>query len=348
MPHAQCPMLFDLQTFRPSDMRPLPVIVLLLMMISASLSGQEYTVMFYNTENLFDTVDDTLRDDNEFLPGGSRHWTYNRYRQKLNSIARVITAAGEWEPPVLVGLCEVENESVVKDLVRSPVLEKAGYGFVHRESPDPRGIDLALLYRHDIVRVSDVRSWIPLTDSGEVFDSRNLLYVKSSIGRDTLHLILCHWPSRRGGVLAAAELRERMAKLVRIKTDSLQASSVSTASIIVMGDFNATPSDEIISGLTAGNGLINLSTQCADNGEGSYKYQGVWELIDQIIITDSMNDTTGLIYADPLSFRVFKPPFLIVDDPDYPGTKPFSTYNGFRWSGGYSDHLPVMFMLKMQ
>ena len=298
--------------------------------------------MFYNTENLFDTVDDTVKDDDEFLPDGSRHWTYNRYHQKINSIARVITAAGEWEPPAFVGLCEVENENIVKDLVGSPVLEGAGYGFVHIESPDQRGIDLALLYRRDLMHLCDVRSWIPPIDSSKVFDSRNLLYVKTSIRTDTLHLILCHWPSRRGGALAAQDLRERMARLVRTKTDSLQASSGDTASIIVMGDFNATSSDKIISVLTEGNMLKNLSWECADNGEGSYRYQGVWEMIDQIFVTNSLTDTTRWLHADPLSFRVFNAPFLLVDDAEYPGKKPYSTYSGFRWSGGYSDHLPVL------
>jgi len=323
-------------------------ILVIFLAVMTRLEGQELTVMFYNTENLFDTADDTLKDDDEFLPGGSRHWTLNRYRQKLNSIARVIIAAGEWDPPAFVGLCEVENENVVKDLVRSPVLEGAGYGCVHMESPDPRGIDLALLYRRDIIRISDARSWIPPTDPGEVFDSRNLLYVKTSIGSDTVHLILCHWPSRRGGALAAQDLRDKMAELVRNKADSLQASSGDTASIIIMGDLNATSSDAIISRLTEGNRIKNLSAEHTDNGEGSYRYQGVWEIIDQIFVTSSMTDTIGHLYADPLSFRVFSAPFLLVDDPDYPGRKPFATYTGYRWTGGYSDHLPVLITISLR
>jgi len=304
--------------------------------------GQEYTVMFYNVENLFDTADDTTKDDDEFLPEGSRHWTEKRYWKKINALARVIVAAGEWELPALIGLGEVENEKVVSDLAFRSVLSAAGYKVIHRESPDARGIDLALLYRADIVHVVDCRSWIPEQQEGEVFNSRSLLYAKTVIGNDTLHLILCHWPSRRGGTLAAADVRESIAELVRIKTDSLEASSNDTASIIVMGDFNAVPDDPVIKIITDDYSLVNYAEDTAVKGKGSYRYQGRWELIDQIFVSRSMTDPEGKIYADPLSFRVFDAPFLLADDPDFPGKKPFATYGGYKWAGGYSDHLPVL------
>ena len=162
------------------------------------------------------------------------------------------------------------------------------------------------------------------------------------MGNDTVHMILCHWPSRRGGSLAAADVRERIARLVRAKTDSLQASSGDTASIIVMGDFNATPDDPVIKIITDDNSLVNYARDPAGATTGSYRYQGRWELIDQIFVSRSMTDPGGNIYADPLSFRVFDAPFLLADDPDYPGKKPFPTYGGYKWSGGYSDHLPVL------
>ncbi len=306
------------------------------------VQGQELSVMFYNVENLFDTADDTTKDDDEFLPEGSRRWTEKRYWQKINALSRVIVAAGEWELPALIGLCEVENEKVVSDLAFRSILSGAGYKVIHRESPDFRGIDLALLYRSDIVRVADSRSWIPEEKEGEVFNSRNLLYAKTVMGNDTVHLILCHWPSRRGGSLAAGDLRESVAKLVRSKIDSLQASSGDTASIIVMGDFNAAPGDPVIKILTEDNSLIDYAEETAGKGTGSYRYQGRWELIDQIFVSRSMTYPEGKIYADPLSFRVFDEQFLLVEDPDYPGKKPFATYGGYRWSGGYSDHLPVL------
>ena len=218
-------------------MRPVIFILLMLTAASQQLKGQEFSVMFYNIENLFDTADDTTKDDDEFLPGGSRRWTERRYWQKINALARVIVAAGEWELPALIGLCEVENEKVVSDLAFRSIISGAGYKVIHRDSPDPRGIDLALLYRLDLIRIVDSRSWIPEQQEGGIYNSRNLLYAKTVIGNDTVHLILCHWPSRRGGTLAAGDLRETIAKLVRVKTDSLQACSGDTASIIVMGDF---------------------------------------------------------------------------------------------------------------
>jgi predicted extracellular nuclease len=323
-------------------MRLFLVILLILTAAARRTQGQEYTVMFYNVENLFDTADDSLKDDEEFLPDGSRRWTEKRYWQKINALSRVIAAAGEWELPALIGLCEVENEKVVSDLAYRSILEGAGYKVIHRESPDPRGIDPALLYRQDLVRVVDSRSWIPEEREGESYNSRNLLYAKTVIGNDTVHFILCHWPSRRGGTLAAADLREKIARLVRAKTDSLQASSGDTASIIVMGDFNAAPDDPVIKIITDDNSLVNYAKGTAEKGTGSYRYQGRWELIDQIFVSRSMTDPTSKIYADPLSFRVFDAPFLLEDDPGYPGKKPFPTYGGYKWSGGYSDHLPVL------
>lgn len=329
-------------------MKPYIVIIVFLFLIMQVLKGQEFSVMFYNTENLFDTVDDTVKDDDEFLPGGSRHWTKGRYRQKINSIARVIAAAGEWEPPVIAGLCEVENENVVKDIVYSPVLARAHYSYVHVESPDRRGIDLALIYRRDLIKIADSRSWIPDTTEGEAFDSRNLLYAKAVKGADTIHIICCHFPSRRGGVLAAEKNRIRVASLARVKADSILSVSGGMASVIIMGDFNAEPADTLMNIIADGVNLINTSAFPASSVAGSYRYQGKWETIDQIIVSGAMTDANSRIYTNPHSFRVFDAPFLVTDDPDYPGRKPFATYNGYKWSGGYSDHLPVMITVTLR
>jgi len=325
------------------------ITILLILVASLSQSkGQEFTVMFYNVENLFDTADDTTKDDDEFLPEGSRRWTEKRYWQKINALSRVIAAAGEWELPALIGLCEVENEEVLKDLAYGSILSAGGYGIVHRESPDSRGIDPALLYRRDLIQIADCRSWVPVVKEGEVFNSRNLLYVKAVFNDDTLHLILCHWPSRRGGVMAAETIREKIANLVRVKEDSIQSASGDTASVIIMGDFNAAPDDTVMSIITSGGLLINTAKTLSDTGKGSYRYQGKWEMIDQIFVSESMTGAEGAFYADPLTFRVFDASFLLADDPDYPGKKPFPTYGGYRWAGGYSDHLPVIITVKFR
>ena len=323
-------------------MRVFLIIAVFLSLMPFRVSGQEFSVMFYNVENLFDTVDDTLKNDDEFLPGGERRWTASRYHKKLNAIARAVAAAGEWELPSLVGLCEVENDEVLKDLIYGTILSAGNYGIVHRDSPDPRGIDMALLYRRDRFRIADVRSWLPDSPDSLPVTTRNLLYIKVTEAEDTLHLVLCHLPSRRGGVLVAERLRERMIRLASDRVDSIMSSSGGRAAVIVMGDFNATPEDEVMAVLAGNRNLVNLSAMLSGQGEGSYKYQGKWEMIDQVLVSPALTDSTGVWHLEPGSFRVVDAPFLLTDDETYPGQKPFPTYGGYRYSGGYSDHLPVL------
>lgn len=319
------------------------VFILFGLLVTASEGGaQEFTVMFYNTENLFDTVDDTLRDDNEFLPDGTRRWTHSKYWKKIEALSRVIVAAGGWEPPLLVGLCEVENRDVVMDLADNSVLANAGYNVVHRESPDTRGIDMALMYRSEIVRVTEVRSWVPVTGAGDIFDTRNLLYVRTLIYGDTLHIILCHFPSRRGGILAAEETRRAVSSLLRTKIDSLLTGASGKISLMVMGDFNAAPSDPALANIVVGGGIVNLAAENAREGIGSYRFRGLWEMIDQVLVSGAMTTREGPFTAVSESFSVFDAPFLLEDDPDYPGKRPSATYRAYQWEGGYSDHLPVL------
>ena len=322
-------------------MRVLFAISIFLFTMPANTAGQDYTVMFYNVENLFDTEDDTTKNDEEFLRDGTRRWTASRYHRKLNSIARAIAAAGEWDLPSLIGLCEVENESVVKDLAYGTFLSAGNYGVIHRDSPDPRGIDLALLYRRDRFSVAEVRSWLPESEDAVPVSTRNLLYARIVAGGDYLHLIICHLPSRRGGMLAAEGLRSRVAQLVGEKVDSIQTHNKGMEPVIVMGDFNSSPDDLLMSGLEATGRLVNLAAEPAAGGKGSYRYQGIWEMIDQVLVSPAMEDSTGVWLAPPGCFRVVEAPFLLTEDETYPGQKPFPTYGGYRYSGGYSDHLPV-------
>lgn len=326
-------------------MRVLFTIMIFLCAMPLCVAGQELTVMFYNVENLFDTEDDTTKNDEEFLPEGSRRWTATRYHKKLNAIARAVAAAGEWDLPSLIGLCEVENIKVLKDLAYGTLLSAGNYGIVHRDSPDPRGIDLALLYRRDRFGVAEVGSWLPESGDTIPVSTRNLLYVKTVAGGDSLNLIICHLPSRRGGMLAAEGLRSRVAQLVAEKVDSIRSSNKGTEPVIVMGDFNSSPEDLLMSGLEGSGRLVNLATEPAARGKGSYRYQGTWEMTDQVLVSQALTDSTGHWYAVPGSFRVVDTPFLLTDDETYPGQKPFPTYGGYRYSGGYSDHLPVTVIL---
>jgi hypothetical protein len=304
-------------------------------------------IMFYNVENLFDINDDTLTDDNEFLPTGLRRWNYTRYNRKINSIYKTIIAAGEWEPPAIAGFCEVENRKVVHDLVNGTALSKYGYGIVHSDSPDERGIDVCMIFRKDVVRIISYTSWIPRFVDEAGFHSRSVLYTKCAILGDTLHLMVNHWPSRRGGVLAGESLRKEIALMIRNAVDSLYNASSGQARIIIMGDFNCTPDDAVIQillqpGKTDSPSLINLADRDDLHNSGTYRYQGNWEMLDQIIVSESLIKGMDGLYTDLKGYTIFKPGFLLKNDSKYPGETTYSTYRGYKYQGGFSDHLPVL------
>jgi hypothetical protein len=319
--------------------------------LALTIKGQNpsFRVMFYNTENLFDTVDDTLKNDEEFLPGGSRHWTKMRYNKKIDAIARVIVAAGEWELPAVAGLCEVENEMVIKDLLNSDLLFNANYAFVHFDSPDKRGIDICLLYRRDIVRLISAQSWVPDSAEYPEFETRNALFARTEIFNDTIDFVFCHWPSRRGGLLASDDQRSMILGTLEQRIDSLRIHSSKGEKIIVMGDFNCSPDFVALKELEEVCGLVNLSAGLSSKGSGSYRYKGRWEMIDQALVSKNMiKSMPGQRIYYNATFSILNKDFLLEDDPDYPGKRPFSTYREYRWEGGYSDHLPVMLLLSQR
>lgn len=297
---------------------------------------RSFSFLFYNTENLFDFSDDSGIDDAEFNAGGPRGWNYEKYRHKLNSIAKVILSAGEWEPPALVGLCETENRGVVADLIRLTPLSRYDYDIVYTESDDERGIDVGLIFRKDIVEILNFRSIVPETSDGR-YTSRPVLYVKAETGGLPIHLLLNHWPSRRGGVMAGQGVRENLARLVRHVSDSLITAEGPGTAIIIAGDFNCDPSDRAMQILSGGS-LVNLSAGLKP-GTGTYRYRGVWQVFDQIIVSAALTEGGSSLSAGGV--LIHSPEFMLADDPVYPGKKPFSTYDGFRYSGGFSDHLPV-------
>lgn len=306
--------------------------------------------MFYNVENLFDIYKDTLKDDNEFLPGGVMRWNLTRYNKKIISLYKTIVAAGEWDPPAVVAFCEVENRKVLEDLIYDTYLSKYNFGIVHEESPDIRGIDVCLIYRKDLAEVIDYKYWIPSGISREEFASRSVLYVKMIIAKDTVHIIVNHWPSRRGGVLAGEDLRMKIAAMVRARSDSIMKLSSLGEKIVLLGDFNSTPDDQemklLISPTDSSRFLINLSESLAGNGVGTYRYLGTWDMIDQVLVSNTLLITDKGLVTDHKMLSVFKPDFLLKKDSKYPGYTPFSTYRGYKYQGGFSDHLPVLLDLK--
>ena len=311
--------------------------------------------VFYNVENFFDTFDDPQKDDNDFLPHGVMRWNYKRYTNKVNAIYKVIAAAGEWDTPAIVGFCEVEKRAVLQDIITRTYLQKYDYGIIHEESEDPRGIDVCLIYRKDVIKLLYYRYFKPAGFPEGEFRTRSVLYSKWMIADDTIHLFLNHWPSRRGGVLAGELLRTEIYGMVKGKEDSILNSVNRHAKIIIAGDFNCTPGDmEILShtdiskneSLEYDTPFVNLAESSAKKGLGTYKYMGAWEMIDQVIVSEWLLKCTVGFYADMNSFRIFDKDFLLKRDPNYPGFMPYSTYRGYKYQGGFSDHLPVILDLK--
>ena len=319
--------------------------------LTAGVSGYaqtKYTIVFYNVENLFDTSDDPDTSDEEFTPQSTRHWTRHRFEEKLKMIYKSLITAGEGHFPDIIGLAEVENRWVVEQLINQTPLFRASYGIIHKESPDPRGIDVALLYRKDRVKPVDYE-FIQVSDHGKNgFKSRDILHFTSKFGDENIHCFVNHWPSRSGGYVETRERRDIAAGILRQSIDSLLKKD-QKANMLIMGDFNASPNEKCFtSTLKAlpypGNGnptfLINLSTLWTKRADGTIRNGGQWEIFDQIICSQNLlaNETLKIL---PHEGGICNPGFLLEPDQVYLGKKPYRTYMGPVYHGGISDHLPV-------
>jgi predicted extracellular nuclease len=310
-----------------------------------------FRVMFYNVENLFDTEDDSLTNDNEFLPDQGKYWTPKKYQTKLNHIYQVITAIGGWELPEVIGLCEIENRKVLDDLINRTPLYRAGFEIVHYESPDSRGIDVAFLYRKEYFTVDYSRPIHVNFPKSMGKTTRDILYVKGrDNSNDTLHIFINHWPSRWGGQMETEEKRMFCASVVKDITDSIMRAQLG-ANIIICGDLNDHPTDRsLLESLATRTSFENIRNKSLYNlsyylqevkGLGSHKYQGHWGVLDQIIVSGGLLDKNSSLYTTPDDAHIFKEDFLLVDDEKYTGKELYRTYLGYKYIGGYSDHLPV-------
>ena len=311
---------------------------------NASVDENCIKVMFYNVENLFDTFDDPAVNDDEFTPQSEKKWSYYRYSEKLNHIAKVIIAAGGWQPPDIVGLCEIENYGVLIDLTTKTPLKKYEYRIIHQDSPDARGIDVALLYRPE--KLMEIRHiFMPVRSRGS-HSTRDILYaVLSSQHRDTLHLFVNHWPSRVGGKAFSEGARINAAEVLKSAVDSLFSSNIKSK-VVIMGDFNDEPADISIAAhlgaervqddISYGK-LYNLSYDDFKKGKGTLVHKTIdntWYLFDQFIVSGALINDSSL-HVKGTKSNIFKPPWLLKDD------KPFRTYRGPIYSAGFSDHLPI-------
>ena len=321
------------------------------------------TIAFYNLENLFDTENDTLIFDDDRTPEGKDNWTLERYNRKLDNLSKVLSEIGSdvtKTSPDIIGICEVENLKVIEDLVNHSGLLSKNYGIVHFDSPDERGIDVALLYKKTVFTPTsfDSRRLLLINDDGERNYTRDQLIVGGLLDDEQYYFLVNHWPSRSGGEFRSRPNRMEAAKLSRRIVDSIQKLDIS-AKIIGMGDFNDDPDNDSFKKILRTKveptekekddysqdevNLINPMEKLYKKGIGSLAYRDKWNLFDQIYFTENV------MYNNPNTYRfwkvgVFKAPYLLTKKGQYKGY-PFRTYAGGSYAGGYSDHFPVYMYL---
>ncbi|TAH28765.1 MAG: endonuclease/exonuclease/phosphatase family protein [Cytophagales bacterium] len=317
-------------------------------------------VAFYNVENLYDTIRDPKINDEEYTPQSKKNWNSERYNTKLQHISKVMREMGKEfgvDAPLVIGLCEVENRKVLEDLTRTELLKGKLYRIVHFDSPDRRGIDVALLYRSQYFKLIAQNSHI-LKAPAEMPDliTRSQLVATGIIDKDTLSFIVNHWPSRSGGEERSRPGRIAAAKLTRHIIDSIRIKSPN-AKVMAMGDFNDAPNNESLSVYLKGKESINVKDpkdkdnlynpmyELHNKGIGTLAYADRWSIFDQIIMTPALlEQKEGKYSYIDKSARAFNAKWLATSNGRFKGY-PFRTYVGDRYMGGYSDHFPVMIFL---
>lgn len=302
---------------------------------------------FYNLENLFDTLDAPLTEDSEFLPSGAKKWNTEKYNEKLNHLAKVIAGIGLKGHPkgaAILGVCEIENKSVLEDLVKEDEIKDRNYAIVHYDSPDHRGVDVGLIYQPSMFEVTNSKSYT--LKLGEDFATRDQLLVSGKLMGEMVHVIVCHWPSRRGGEKASRPKRVAAAELAKHIVDSIK-SQEPFAKIITMGDLNDDPSSvsvkktfnpkakkEMVTEKDFFNPMFDLNKK----GIGTLAWRDNWNLFDQMIMTGPLvTDKEGFSHFQTY---VYNENFLRQKDGNFKGY-PFRSYVGPNYQGGYSDHFPV-------
>ena len=329
-------------------------------------AGDSVIVAFWNLENFFDPFEDSTLTYNEYTEQGRQHWTKSRFYHKRNNLYKTILSFSKGQPIGILGLCEVENEYVLNALFHQTPLKRHNYRWVHYDGPDRRGIDPAIVYSKDCFQLISSEA-IPYHNPQQpAFRSRDILYAKFyDYKEDTIHCFVNHWPSKYRGELETVEARNAAARLLKHKVDSiLDSASKWTAchdtvaaipKIIIMGDFNDTPDAPCIRQVLGAHPysennedhlLINLFGQPSKLGfKGTLKYQDSWMVFDQIIITKSML-IKNLLHCTSSDARIIHEDFLLEEDRTYQGQKLNRTYIGPKYHGGFSDHLPVMLLLR--
>ncbi|GAB4151004.1 MAG: endonuclease [Bacteroidia bacterium] len=296
-------------------------------------------VAFWNLENLYDTINDPNVNDEEFLPSAKNKWNSEKYLTKLNNLSKVILEIN----PDIIGFAEVENKAVLNDLTQKTALQKQGYSIVHYDSPDQRGIDVAMIYKKKSFRVLDSKSIRVELPGDSAYPTRDILLVKGVLSKkDTLFIMINHWPSRRGGTNESEEKRIYAAAKLKQITDSIYKLN-SNAQFLAMGDFNDEPTDKSLQSLNCKNisqgaCFINKMDSIKASGDGTHYYKKEKNVLDQILVSAAFNEKKTYYAA---TAYIFKPEWIFAEVYKNDGLSPKRTYAGSRYIGGYSDHLPV-------
>ena len=308
-----------------------------------------YSVAFYNLENLFDTTRDESIRDEEFTPKGAKQWTPDKYMKKLNNLSTVISQlARDYCPagPAAIGISEIENRRVIEDLIDTDALAKIGYEIIHTDSPDRRGVDVALIYHPLLFQVTSHKAYPYILPDNPDFKTRDQLLVSGRLAGESVHIIVNHWPSRYGNKSSA--LREHAASISKHISDSIYQAEPE-AKIIIMGDLNDDPTDKSCRVVLNAKkrqkdvqpgGLFNTMWEYYDKGIGTLSYQDKWSLFDQIIISESLlgKDRSTLKFWKA---EIFNKEFLLQKEGKKKGY-PLRTFSGDTFLNGYSDHFPVI------
>ena len=332
------------------------IILFSFLLLSYSLYSQKETllkpgrIIFYNVENLFDTINDPVTQDEEFLPESRNNWDTKKYQVKLDHISKAIAALLDTIQPMLIGLSEVENQKVVEDLIGQPSLKKFELGIIHHDSPDERGIDVAILYNKEALKVAfdaTLKIEFPFDKDDR---TRDILYVKSYVNEgEPVWFFVNHWPSRKGGKESTEEKRKYVAQVLKNKIENIYLGE-HFARVVLIGDFNDNPDDPSLNILCSAlnnsksEPMIDLMKPLQAKGEFSLKYKSEGDIFDQIIVSKNLLDNRNPFFIRNSEAHIFSPDFLLFHHPKE-GLIPNRTYAQGRWTGGYSDHLPVYFDL---
>lgn len=342
-----------------------PFIIILVLLIVLNVFAQEtelkqsrnknFTIVFYNIENLFDFEDDPLTRDEDFTPDSEKKWDKEKYLKKTQDISKVLSSIGKRDLPAIIGLAEVENKKVLIDLINTENLEKGNYGIVHYDSPDKRGIDVAILYRKDLYKVEYHKS-IPINFPRDTTLTRDILLVKGKTNdSENLYVFVNHWKSRSGGMSVTENKRNYSAVILRKAVDSI-LNFEPEAKIVIMGDFNDEPTNRSIHQILQANNkrknrsqrdLYNLMYDMHNlDDSGTYHYSGSWNMLDQIIISQALLDTKQGYFTDFGGGEIYNEEWILYKNSKAGTLTPNKTYGGNTYFGGISDHLPVYVVLR--